>query len=129
MVIGFCTSLSRPIYRASQKTWYRPWFVHSWLFSIRYFIIKINILNEHSFSSNVPFVSTKLIVSFRRYDLFSKNPWNSIFSKKWQFYASRYRVVVLHFLFFLECLHELFANRVLFPINPITISKQKVLNR
>ncbi len=40
-------------YRASQKTWYRTWFVQSWLFSIRKFEIQINILKEYSFRSNI----------------------------------------------------------------------------
>ena len=47
-------------------TWYRPWFVHSWPFSIRKFKILINILKEYSFSSNIHFASSKLIVYFWR---------------------------------------------------------------
>ncbi len=65
-------------YRASQ---YRLCFVHPWLFLIRNFKIQISILKEHRFSSNILFVSSKSIVYFWRYDLFSKNPWNCFFSK------------------------------------------------
>ncbi len=112
------------LYRASQKTRYRPWFVHSLLFSIRKFKIQINILKENSFSSNIYFVSSKLIVYFWIYDLFSKNPWNSFFFPRMTILRiksnSRLRVVVLNSLFLLECVHALFENQALFPINPTT---------
>ena len=85
-----CAPLRKNVsYRASLKTWHRPWFVHSWLFSIRKFKIQINILNEYSFRSNILFVSSKMIVYFWRYDFFPKNPCNSFFPRHgWQFYAS-----------------------------------------
>ena len=126
--IQYCTAYEQKVtkksYRASQKTWYRPWFVHSLLFSIRKFKIQINILKENSFSSNIYFVSSKLIVYFWIYDLFSKNPWNSFFFPRMTILRiksnSRLRVVVLNSLFLLECVHALFANQALFPINPTT---------
>ncbi len=125
-----------PYYRASQKTWYRPWFVHSWLFSTRKFKIQIHIFNEYFFSSNIYFLfHQNWLCTFEDMTFFPKIRGIAFFPRMTILRIksnSRFKVV-LHFiysLFFVKCLHALFANQVLFSINPITKLKQKPpLNR